>query len=358
MRALLAAKYQMVQRYGKLRINKTGQVRPVFSRCMQALMLIVGLCCMATLHAQEKKMTSQQEQQILQYPERISSLVNSNRISAEQIPDPHWREDACIACHKKEPSKQKLFLRDRNIDRLCNNCHSIVSNHSYIHPSGMDASIKSMKRMSKEFKSSVIRSKGKLSCVTCHDMPKQCLSKNFSQKHQNPLFFRAGPFRERTEICFKCHDEKSYERLNPHSQVDEYGEIRESRCRVCHHSLEGLTDAKNIEKVDFNLKANLSKMCTGCHPWKPHPGGSFQFAKKGPPNHLVKLPTAMKEYYDRQQAKSDVLLPLEPGTGKVFCGTCHNPHEEGVVKNASASKGAGSKQRLRMVDICVQCHDK
>ena len=66
----------------------------------------------------------------------------------------------------------------------------------------------------------------------------------------------------------------------------------------------------------------------------------------------------MKEYYDEQQQDSDVLLPLEPGTGKVFCGTCHNPHEAGVVKNAAATKGAGSKQRLRMVDICEQCHDK
>ena len=90
-------------------------------------------------------------------------------------------------------------------------------------------------------------------------------------------------------------------------------------------------------------------MCTGCHPGKRHPGGG---------NHLVKPPVEILEYKLKMEKKNNVVFPLEPGTGKVFCGTCHNPHEKGIIKEKAAAKGAGSKKRLRMQQLCGNCHDK
>ena len=58
------------------------------------------------------------------------------------------------------------------------------------------------------------------------------------------------------------------------------------------------------------------------------------------------------------EKKNNIVLPLEPGSGKVFCGTCHNPHEKGVIKLKAAAKGADANKRLRMQKICKNCHDK
>jgi nitrate/TMAO reductase-like tetraheme cytochrome c subunit len=58
------------------------------------------------------------------------------------------------------------------------------------------------------------------------------------------------------------------------------------------------------------------------------------------------------------ERKNDVTLPLDPTNGKVFCGTCHNVHARGVLKTAAAARGADAKQRLRMPEICGNCHEK
>jgi len=341
--------------------QRMRQSLPYISCCSKQFVILLSVLCWGvSVQAQENKMFNQQEQEMLQHPDRLSGLIAAKKINAQQIPNPHWRKDACITCHTKKPTKVNLHLRDKNVDRLCNSCHLIVSDHRYIHPSGMMPSSSLSKSMSAEFRSSIKRSKGKVSCVTCHDLRKQCIASEFEQKKLNPLFFSGGPYHERSAICYKCHNDKSYKRLNPHDQITNQGQLRKERCGVCHRTLDDLATAKTIEDVDFNIKDDLSKMCTGCHHWKPHPGGAFSFGSINKPavNHLVKLPDDMQQQYDRQQAKGNVLMPLEPNTGKVFCGTCHNPHEKGVIKNTSAAKGADSEQRLRMVDLCVQCHDK
>ena len=38
--------------------------------------------------------------------------------------------------------------------------------------------------------------------------------------------------------------------------------------------------------------------------------------------------------------------------------TCHNPHARGVVQVVAAAKGVEDKHRLRMPELCGNCHDK
>ena len=325
-----------------------------------AILLVSLLLWGGGLQAGENNMNHNQAQTMLEHPEQITALVMAGTIRREQVPNPHWQANGCIACHTQTPDKRKLYLRNKNVDALCNNCHSAVSFHQYIHPTGVKPGRKMLKQMSPGFRNAVKRSHGKLSCLTCHDLPKQCLGGKLQQE-RNPKFFRGGPYDTRSSICYQCHDAKAYVRLNPHDQVDKQGHIREAVCGVCHRTLKGLAQATRFEQVDFNLTENLAAMCTGCHPYKPHPGGGFSFfhhKNKVSSNHLVKPPPAILQHLRHQQQVNNLVMPLDPTTGKIFCGTCHNPHAKGVIRNAAAAKGAGTEKRLRTVDICEQCHDK
>ena len=56
-----------------------------------------------------------------------------------------------------------------------------------------------------------------------------------------------------------------------------------------------------------------------------------------------------------------MIRPLEPASGRIFCATCHNPHERGVQRDARVDRGADGYKRLRTVGgetICSNCHDK
>jgi hypothetical protein len=114
----------------------------------------------------------------------------------------------------------------------------------------------------------------------------------------------------------------------------------------------------SIDEVGFNVKDNLVRICGSCHDLKPHPSGNFTFTSKGVPNHLVVPPDEIRNKMQQSEKMNAVILPLDPVTGKVFCATCHNPHQRGVIKNEAAAKGADEKNRLRTQNICTNCHDK
>jgi predicted CXXCH cytochrome family protein len=291
--------------------------------------------------------------------EATMPLKTSQSNNHKQFLNPHWQANGCASCHDGKPTRKNLKLHTTDINTLCNSCHESVSQHSYIHPFGMKPSKKIMKNMPRAFLQAVKRGKGKLTCITCHDLPLTCLDKNKSKQGLNPLFFREGPYKTRTELCYRCHDKTKYQRLNPHDQISKSGELNTKLCTVCHKSVDKLKNAKSIDDVDFNHEGDLSSMCAGCHPVKPHPGGSFAFFsdKKGPDHLVVPSERIIKQKTTMEQ-KNNIVLPLEPGTGKVFCGTCHNPHEKGVIKMEAAAKGADAKKRLRMQKICRNCHDK
>jgi hypothetical protein len=325
----------------------------------RVILLISVLLCGVELQAGEVNMDNSQAQVMLEHPEQITARVLTGKLAREQVPNPHWRADGCVACHTRTPDKHGLYLRNRDVDVVCNNCHATVSFHSYIHPTGIRPGQKMLKQMSPGFRSAVRRANGKLSCITCHDLPKQCLGKKLQQQ-LNPRFFRGGAYDTRSAICYQCHDAKAYVRLNPHDQIDKQGHLREARCGVCHRTLTGLATATRLEQVDFNLTGDLAAMCTGCHPYKPHPGGGFSFSRKSKEasNHLVIPPPEIAKRLQHQQQANKLVMPLDPQTGKIYCATCHNPHQKGVIRNVAAAQGAGSDNRLRTVDICEQCHDK
>lgn len=220
-------------------------------------------------------------------------------------------------------------------------------------------------QMPDDFRQAIKRGGGVVTCIACHDLPMQCNKNRFEEKGLNPRFFRGGPYRERTDLCFNCHNPTHYERLNPHDQISDRGELDTQRCLVCHSVTPNRRGAKSIADVSFNVTDDLTKLCTGCHPWRPHPGGAWAtFAPNSTrdgPNHLVKPSEVILKRLKESEVKQDVVLPLDPSTGRVFCATCHNPHERGVQRYARADKGGDTYKRLRRTGgeaICYYCHNK
>jgi predicted CXXCH cytochrome family protein len=281
-------------------------------------------------------------------PEQIASALADGRIRAIQIPNPHWREDGCQACHRMPARSGRPNLRDPDADRVCAMCHSGVFDHSYIHPTGIKPGAAMKARMPQSFRH-LLSKDGTLACRTCHDIKAQCLSDRAPEKRTNPQFFRDGPYREPVDLCYRCHDDEGYARLNAHDQVSDEGKLKEHTCTICH------TENK---RGAFHNKDNLVWMCRSCHRWRVHPSSGFSFSRKGIPNHLVVPSEAVLRKMKQSEQEYGITLPLDPNTGRIYCATCHNPHERGVIKRLRAARGASKEKRLRKRETCLNCHDK
>ncbi|MCW9025662.1 MAG: hypothetical protein OQK73_13390 [Gammaproteobacteria bacterium] len=280
-------------------------------------------------------------------------------IAAEnKVVNPHWHDNRCESCHVSNilEGEDQSALKETDPRKLCESCHNNTDRHDLQHASGVKLSVEMQKQLSESFRNAL--DNGVATCINCHDVPAQCLSERRHEQRRNPKFLRDGPYLSRTDICYQCHNKTTYTRLNPHDQITEDKKLRKETCGLCHDDSKGLSEAKNIDEVGFNIKGDLSKMCNGCHPWKPHPGGNFLFNRNRQVEHLVVPSDVMQEHMKLMEKQNGIILPLDPNTGKVFCATCHNPHEEGVVKSVAANKGADSSRRLRAKEICNNCHEK
>jgi hypothetical protein len=190
---------------------------------------------------------------------------------------------------------------------------------------------------------------GKLTCLTCHDLESQCLPERSQERIHNPAFLRGGPYRQRFELCYRCHDDRGFERLNAHDQISPRGEVRSDICLICHQGPQG----EGLRSGD-----NLIWLCRACHPWRPHPSSGFGFGREGVPNHLVAPSEAVLGRMRESEQKSGIALPLDPNTGRIYCATCHDPHAAGVVATARVESGSDRGDRLRAKYMCLSCHDK
>ncbi len=150
--------------------------------------------------------------------------------------------------------------------------------------------------------------------------------------------------------------------INPHNQINDEGEMLWSRCLICHNNIPDIEKEKSIKDVKLRFGKNYNKVCYSCHKVKRHPAAvgigpamSGMIAAK----HLV-VPSK-DVYLNMRLEKKEipVILPFEPETGKIFCGTCHNPHERGVL-HGKANWGADQETLLRSegLDVCQLCHRK
>jgi predicted CXXCH cytochrome family protein len=265
--------------------------------------------------------------------------------SEQDIVNPHWTGKDCIECHLEEYPQEKgapLQFGGDSI-KLCNRCHETEFARTDIHPVGIPL----LNAMKENIPNTFPLENGKVGCLTCHD-PFPPMKENFARQKVDPAFLRGGPYDVLVEFCFYCHRQEEYKKTNPHKQLDEQGRIDKDRCLFCHASLPDPAKVRTIGEVTF--KSELALYCVSCHPEQ----------KSGHPSradHLVTLPGFLQESIPVQLEDVHVELPLDGD--RIFCGTCHNPHEKGVIQRKEAQAGAGEPDFLRLnggYDLCVICH--
>ena len=258
----------------------------------------------------------------------------------------HYTGEYCMECHDKTPVSDidKSLKFGGDFTQLCK-CHGYTPG-TYIHPVDIFPSEEKKKMIPDDLP----LLEGKVSCVTCHDIYLQCQA-NPRFKVLNRRFLRGAPYVRRTDLCFRCHDERQYTMLDPHNQLTQDGKIIIEKCLYCH---EKKPDELHEHFNDIKLIGGFEVLCYRCH---------FKQSKLHPinANHLVKPSDKTRAIMKVSEKKFNIILPLNY-KGNITCPTCHNPHEKGILPAGQAnSKGASEKYRLRMaaekLQICIACHE-
>jgi len=256
--------------------------------------------------------------------------------------DLHYTGKYCTECHEKTPKKggDKFLKFGGDFTQLCR-CHGYTPGN-YIHPVDIEPSEEKKAKIPDDLP----LQNGKVACITCHDIYMQCQDTP-RLKQLNKRFLRGAPYAHRTDICFRCHDEKKYKMLDPHNQLNANGDIVIEKCLYCHVET---PDVKRATFKEVKLVGNLEALCQRCHGERDHPAGK---------NHLRKPSDDTLAIMKQGEKQFGIVLPLDHN-GRVSCPTCHNPHEKGVIPpEREGAKGAGEKFRHRLPGkICLACHKK
>ncbi len=184
---------------------------------------------------------------------------------------------------------------------------------------------------------------GKIMCLTCH-------IEDHLEGGINLL--REGPYIDRRAICFKCHTEEEYAKINPHIMLDGRGNVRSVNgqpvCLFCHSAKP--TPAAD-RTGDILLKADVAFLCLRCH----FPMANQKCFKE---HFLVTPSMEMRRFMEKQEQQLHATLPLLP-RDRITCSTCHNPHQKGVIVVEHSASGADALHRLRLpaAEICIACHN-
>ena len=179
-------------------------------------------------------------------------------IVQRSIPDTtniHYDSRYCLECHEKRPiAKSELYLKyDGNMQYLCS-CHY---NSGKMHPHPVDYRPSGEVKIAEGFP----LQKEKLTCITCHDIVRQCQD-DPALKILKKGILRGAPYGSRIDICFRCHDKSKYPKYNPHRQLDAKGEVVREKCLYCHSQV---PDEKKTGAEDVKLIGNYGAICIGCH---------------------------------------------------------------------------------------------
>lgn len=182
----------------------------------------------------------------------------------------------------------------------------------------------------------------KIQCFTCHTADGDYIE-------GNDKLLRGGPYRDNRQLCFQCHYQDKYSKINVHKMHEDNGGLRiiEGKlvCTFCHP--QNINNLYSTETVEF--KADISFLCLRCHPAmsSPHIKGHFSIVPSEKTKNKIR---AFEEEHN-------VILPLVP-KGRITCATCHNPHQKGVLIDERAMAGADSPNLLRTEKdlLCYGCH--
>jgi len=238
----------------------------------------------------------------------------------------------CSACHVGEPTKENPSLKySSDPSKLCNDCHDYKDGLNH-HPASI---------ISGPFGNTAVLDPslklygGEMACLTCHQIHVE------GHKMTSRNFLVGGPYKDKRELCFRCHRKEVYEGINPHNtMIDENNKLEHGTCLICHSEIPN-PSVDTYRTVKF--RAAIAFLCWRCHP--PMPG------------------TFLDKHFLRQPSKEILVEIRRAGNhvprdhmGRITCSSCHNPHQPGVMQTEMAAEGAGENKSLRRKNICSLCH--
>lgn len=281
----------------------------------------------------------------------LASLVAASTVHAAEPTNPHWRKSDCQACHEAtQPTAEQAALKATSGQDVCSECHSGRSATICRHRSDITPSPERTADFDEALQNGI--KDGKIVCITCHDMAPHC-ALDVQQRYRNTSFLRGGPYENRGDECFACHNKSGYRQRTPHMHISK-GKIKEGACAFCHDSVPQKDSDGQWTDIRYGTDGPLSQLCTGCHMIGPHPSGSVT-GKTGW-IHMIAPPWEYAQRMEQTVAERGGSLPLDPHTGAITCTTCHNPHDRRLESYPWA--GEKTKTRLRYENMCGVCHEK
>jgi hypothetical protein len=274
----------------------------------------------------------------------VLSACGMERIAKPALPG-FAGHAACVTCHRtNDPSpdgSSQAFAGGIEPSSACLDCHHYEVNHHPVNITPTEGSAGASQDAFPLFD-------GQIRCLTCH------------QAHSDPghnklngtaKLLRGGPYPDQRAICFQCHGQDEYTKIDPHKMLSTDGKVSEVNgkpvCVFCHTAQPD--PAGDPELVEF--RADVAFLCWRCH--TPMAGSflkSHFHVKPKKPTRVAML---------NSEIQRSIELPLARD-GMLTCSTCHNPHQAGVITRAAVQAGADAPKRLRIAasSVCEACHAK
>jgi hypothetical protein len=289
--------------------------------------------------------------------------------TGEPAKNPHGDPALCSSCHATAVAGRVALRFGGNISQLCRSCHDGKLATREIHSVDIEPS----SAMAKQIPYDIPLENGKLTCLSCHDVSKDC-KPGQPAAAANRNLLRGSYVSHPMEFCFRCHLRENYRAFNAHDQL-EAGKPKTETCIWCHDKVPDV-NSRPKEGAAYALRSESFGVCENCHKVeKNHPtGDSHMFAT--PTKNMIwhmsayeiqprmNLPFERLLEYVRATNRAARSIPLDE-SGRITCYSCHNPHQKGLIPNWNLrSVGSEPKEavnhRLRSHEgtACRVCHEK
>ena len=166
---------------------------------------------------------------------------------------------ACVTCHRAtDPSSDgssQAFAGGIDPSSACLDCHHYDVNH---HP----VNVAPKERSAAALQTGFPLFDGQIRCLTCHQAHADA---SHNKLRGTSKLLRGGPYPDQRAMCFRCHGQDDYTKINPHKMLTPDGAVREVNgkqvCLLCHTTKPD--PAGDPDLVEF--RADVAFLCWRCH---------------------------------------------------------------------------------------------
>jgi len=287
----------------------------------------------------------------------------------EPAKNPHGDPALCSSCHTSAVVGRGALRFGGNVSQLCQSCHDGRLAAREVHPVDLTPSA----AMAKTIPYDIPLEYGKLTCLSCHDISRDCKAEQ-QDAAANRHLLRGARVSHPVEFCFRCHVKDKYRAFNAHDQL-EAGKPKTDTCIWCHDRVPDV-DSRPKDDASYALRSKSSGVCSNCHTVeKDHPTGEShmnaipttemkQHMSAFEMQPRMKLPFKQLMEYVRATNRAPRSIPLDEN-GRITCYSCHNPHEKGLLPSwnlrsvgAEPKKAVNHRLRAHEGIACRACHEK